>query len=101
MPSDYFSLALREFMAGLFGLWFTIGGDKMDTDITPEHVQEMGKIFGEHFLSSLPPEERVKGLKPRDRVKGLEPNEVLSVYKPEDIRAFLDQLEKKNDSRKH
>ncbi len=78
----------------------------MDTEITPEQVEDIARIFGEHILSSLPinevlsrykPEERVKGLAPRDRVKGLELQDLLVGRKPEEIRAFLDQLEKKND----
>ncbi len=69
----------------------------MDTEITPEQVEDITKIFGEHILSSLPPEERVKGLKPQDRIKGLELQDLLKGHKPEEIRAFLDQLEKRND----
>ncbi len=78
----------------------------MDTEITREQVKDIAKIFGEHILSSLPinevlsrykPEDRVKGLKPQDRVKGLELQDLLIGRKPEEIQAFLDQLEKKND----
>ncbi len=60
----------------------------MDIEITPEQAEDITKIFGEHILSALPPEERIKGLKLQDLLKG---------HKPEEIRAFLDQLEKKND----
>ncbi len=106
MPPGYLSIAFQRFMLGLYKEWFIFGGDKMDTELTPEHVEEMGKIFGKQFLASLPPEERVKGLepievlsvyKPEERVKGLKPQDRLKGLKPEEIRAFLDQLEKKND----
>ncbi len=78
----------------------------MDIEITPEQAEDISKIFGEHILSTLPPEERLKGLEPQDRIKGLEPQDrikglelqdLLKGHKPEEIRAYLDQLEKKND----
>ncbi len=76
----------------------------MQTELTPEHVEEMGKLFGEQFLSSLPPEKRVMGLKPEDRMKGLTPEEIFSMFKPEDrmkgltpeeIQTYLDKLKEK------
>ncbi|MCP4755678.1 MAG: hypothetical protein GY866_32850 [Proteobacteria bacterium] len=103
MPRGHLSIGLRRFLAGLYNLWFTLGGDEMQTELTPEHVEEMGKLFGEQFLSSLPPEERVKGLKPHERVKGLKPEEIFSMFKleeifsrfkPEEIQAYLDRLKK-------
>ncbi len=56
-PPEYFSIALQRFMVGLYEIWFTFGGDEMKTELTPEQVEDIGKIFGEHLLASLPPEE--------------------------------------------
>ncbi len=85
----------------------------MDIELTPEKVEEMGRIFGDHLLSTLPPEEvlsrfepkeRVKGLtpekvlsmyEPKERLKGLTPEEIFSMFKPEEIQKYLDQLKEK------
>ncbi len=61
----------------------------MAPELTPDQLEEMGKIFGQKILSSFPPEGGVKGLELQDLLpKGADSDE---------IRAFLDQLEKKND----
>ncbi len=92
MPPDSFSSAFKQFMAGLYGIWFT-GGDNMDLEITPEHVEEMGRIFGEHLLSSMPLEKKMKGIKPKEILSMYKPEEILSIFEPEELQRFLDKLQ--------
>ena len=48
----------------------------MDEELTPEKVIEMGKMWGDAYLASLPTEKRLKGLKPADRLAGLSNKEI-------------------------
>jgi len=88
-----FSMKLLWFLQGLWNHWFSKGGAPMKQELTPEHIIEMGKMWGDAYLSTLSPEERLKGLKPEeclkwfkpeDRLKGLKPEECLKWFKPED-----------------
>ncbi len=59
----------------------------MEQELTPEKLIEMGKKWGDLYLRSLPPEERLKGLGPEERLKGLS---------AEEIEAYLRKLKKNN-----
>ena len=48
----------------------------MKPELTPEEVMEMGKMWGDAYLSSLSPEELLKDLKPEDRLRGLSVKEI-------------------------
>ncbi len=71
-----FSDRFWRMLNGLWNLWFLRGGDDMSVVVTPEEVREMGKMWGEHFLSGLSVEERLAGLKPEERLAGLKPAEI-------------------------
>ena len=70
--------------------------EQMGQELTPEIVIEMGKEWGDLYLSSLPPEERLKGLGPEERLKGLGPEEILKCLSAEEIEAYLRKLKKNN-----
>ncbi len=79
-----FHQQIQWFIQGLWRYWFAEKGDVMEpNEITPEKIKEMGKMWGDLILSSLPLEERLKGLKPEDRLRGL---------KPEEIEAYLRKI---------
>ncbi len=91
MGLNAFTTQLQWFLAGLKSVLFSSKGEKMKMGITPEMVMEIGKEWGEVFLSSMPAEEIGKqwgevflssmpaeeillaGLKPEERLAGLEP----------------------------
>jgi hypothetical protein len=54
---------LKWFILGLKGLWFTDKGDDMNLEMTPEQVAQLGKIWGDAFLSSLSVEELLENIK--------------------------------------
>jgi hypothetical protein len=54
------SVKLTWLLKGLWELWFSRGGVFMVRELTPEKVIEMGKMWGNLYLSSLPPEKRLK-----------------------------------------
>ncbi len=49
----------------------------MERELTPEKVIERGKMLGDLYLRSLPPEEHLKGLAPEDVLKHFRPEERL------------------------
>jgi hypothetical protein len=76
---------LKPLLAGLL----SIGEQDMTSELTPEQVSEIGKIWGKAYLSSLKPEERLIGLKPEERLIGLKPEERFIGLKPEERFAGL------------
>jgi hypothetical protein len=48
----------------------------MQNELTPEQVMEIGKMWGDIYLSAIPPEKRVAGLKPEERLAGLSVKEI-------------------------
>ncbi len=80
-----FSDRFWRMVNGLWNLWFFRGGDTMTVTLTPEEVTEMGKMWGEHFLSGLSVEERLAGLKSEDILRNFKPEDILRNFKPEDI----------------
>ncbi len=61
----------------------------MNTELTAEKVMEMGKIWGESYLSLLSPEERLAGLDAEERLAGLKTRDIASKV---DHQEFLDEL---------
>ncbi|QTA93618.1 hypothetical protein [Desulfonema magnum] len=80
-----FSMKLLWFLQGLWKHWFFKGGAPMKQELTPEEVIEMGKIWGDIYLSTLPPEERLKGLGPEERLRGLGPKELVRAVGIEEL----------------
>jgi hypothetical protein len=91
-----FSLKLLWLLQGLWNHWFSKGGDPMKHELTPEQVIEMGKMWGDVYLSTLNPEERLRGLGPEELLKAL-----LKRLSPGQIEACLRKLEQEteNDAR--
>ena len=100
----------------IYGLWRLLMKNAPDIqEITPEYVMQLGqelidavldatpveeikKHFSvEELLASLDPEDRLAGLDPRDRLAGLDPKDRLAGLTPEQIRRYLEQLEKPSD----
>jgi len=54
----------------------------MKTELTPEKISEIGKMWTDAILAGMTPEERLAGLK------------------PEEIEAYLRKLRKKNRNRR-
>ena len=78
---------LKWFLAGLWEYWFEAEEQDMTTELTTEQLIEMGKMWGEFYLSNLPAEKRLAGLTPKDRLAGL---------KLEEIEEYLHQLKQKD-----
>jgi hypothetical protein len=77
-----------RYAGGLGELWFFRGGDDMAVELTSEEITEIGKMWGEVFLSSLSVEERLAGLKPEERW--------LAGLKPEEVERYLHTLKEKS-----
>ncbi len=74
----------------------------MQTEITPEQVDEIVKIFGDHILSTLTLDQILSRYNKDEVLSRYDKEEVLSRYelkdrlkgvKPEELKAFLFQLE--------
>ena len=66
----------------------------MQIDLTPEYITELGKIWGEAFLTNIPVEQRLAGLKPEDVVRNYRVEEILASLKPEEIERYLRKITK-------
>ncbi len=82
-------IMLERFVSGLWQFWFVEKGDDMKSTLTAEQVKEMGKMWGDWFLSTLTPAERLIGLKPAERLTGLKPEEL------DEIEKLIKKLRKK------
>jgi hypothetical protein len=76
---------LKWFILGLKGLWFTDKGDDMNLEMTPEQVAELGKLWGDAFLSSLSVEELLEHYDRQKILSQFKPQEILTQFKPQDI----------------
>ncbi|MEN8220456.1 MAG: hypothetical protein ABFS56_29725 [Pseudomonadota bacterium] len=110
---------LKWFILGLKGLWFTEKGDDMNLEMTAEQVAELGKIWGNAFLSSLSveellehydrqkilsqfkPQERLAGLKPQDILTQLKPQERLAGLKPQELDELQEYLKKREQKKEN
>ena len=88
--------SLVALLAMLWSYWFTYEGEAMmELQLTPEHIEEMKKMWGKVLIEAMTPEERLAGLQPEERLAGLQPEEI------EEIEAYLRQLKerKKKDNK--
>jgi len=111
-------IRLHWIIQGLRYIWFGMKGDDMKTELTPEKISEIGKMWTDAILAGMTPEERLAGLKPEERLAGLKAEERLAGLKaeerlaglkaeerlaglkPEEIEAYLCKLRKKKPQRK-
>lgn len=75
---------LIRIFKSLWELWFLKGDVFMEQELTRESLIEKGKKWGDLYLASLPPEERLKGLGPEDVLKNFRPEDVLKNFRPEE-----------------
>ncbi len=99
----------------LYGLWRLLMKNAPELqEITPEYVMQLGQELIDavlettpadeamkHFtveerLAGLAPQERLAGLAPQERLAGLALQERLAGLTPDQIRRYLEQLEKSN-----
>ena len=67
-----FSHVLQNIINGLWLLWFNVKGEnKMDIQLTPEIIADVGKMWGKEYLANLTVEEKMKGIPVSDRLKGI------------------------------
>ncbi len=93
MPLD-----LDRFLLGLWRHWFNDEGEfKMSTELTSEKVMEMGKFWGESYLSLLNPKERLAGLNAKERVDGLNVKERMTGLSIEELETYLQQIKSSNN----
>lgn len=112
--AEDFSAELSRFLTGLWAQWLM--GEKMNIQLTPDQVFEIGEVWGDIFLNALPAEEMLAHLTSSQRLMGLKPEEVLSQfntkevlsqynpedvfsqYKPEELEAYLNKLKSKKQT---
>ncbi|EDN70526.1 hypothetical protein BGP_3793 [Beggiatoa sp. PS] len=85
MGLSSFTINLQRFIAGLKSFWFFLKGDNMKIELTPEMVMEMGKEWGDVYLSGMPAEEVLCHFEPQQRLAGLTPAERLAGLKPQEL----------------
>jgi len=79
MGLNSFTAQLQWFIVGLKAFWFSSKkGGRMKIEMTPQMVTEMGKEWGEVYLSAMPAKERLAGLKPAEIFSGFTPTERLA-----------------------
>ena len=89
-----FSLKLLWLFQGLWNHWFSKGGDLMNQELTPEQVIEMGKMWGDVYLSTLNPEELLKKFGPEKVLEKFSPEERLRGLSVKEIENYLRKIKK-------
>jgi len=88
-----FKFISNEFKWFLSDLWqriSTIGDDDMAlNNLSPQEIEEFGKMWGDVLLPTIPLEERLKGLKPEERLMGLKPEERFAGINPTDVMNYF------------
>ena len=91
MSLNLLSSRLEEFLLVLSQHWFSDRGEfDMGVELTVEKVVEMGKFWGQSYLSSLNPEERLAGLGAEERLAGLGAEERLTGLAEKEILSVVD-----------
>ena len=65
-------------------------------EITPEYVMQLGQELIDAVFQATPPEEAMKHYTAQERLAGLDLKERLAGLTPDQIRRYLEQLEKSN-----
>jgi len=89
------SSRLQWFLEGLLHFLFTMGGEDMDIEITPDDVMKIGKKWQKAALAGIAPKERLAGITVKERLAGLELKDILSEFSAKEIEACLKKLRKK------
>lgn len=88
----HLSTQLYWFISGLWKHWFKKGKTEMREPLTTEDVLEMGKMWGDAFLATVPPQEYLSHHKPE---------EVLSGFSLEEIEAYLRKAKSKQETKQN
>lgn len=109
----FISRSMEYFLSGLWGHWFNHMGEFDMRELTAEQLIEMGKFWGESYLSTLSPKERLMGmdekeilsevdhqkilanLDAKERLEGLDIKECLNGFSTEEIKAYLEETKTK------
>jgi len=90
-------LQLKWFLAGLWEYWFSLEENEMSLELTPKQITEMGKMWGDVYLSGLGVDERLAGLPPKEVMSHFKAQDVLPYFKPQLAKLSLDEIEKSLD----
>jgi len=73
----------KWFLAELWQLISTKGDDDMTLNLSPQQIEEMGQMWGDVLLPTIPLEKRLAGANPADVIThlNLEPTEVINLFK--------------------
>ena len=66
----------------------------MKIELTPEQVEQTGKMWGERYLRSLPIEEIMRYVKPEEILARLKPTERLAGLKQQELDELEQQIKK-------
>jgi len=76
---------LLWFLQGLWKHWFSKGGAPMKQELTPEQVMEMGRMWGDVYLSTLSAEKVVRAVGTEDIVKAVGTEDIVKAVGTEDF----------------
>ena len=88
------NLPLEWFLTGLWKYWFSnLGEHNMAIELTPEQVTEIGKVWGNLYLSTLGAKEVVSRFQPQEILSQFQPQEILSKIDHQEILKGLSRQE--------
>ncbi len=96
-----FHVQIQRILQGLWHFWFGMKGEEdMKTELTPEKVAEVGRIWIDAILAGMSAEDimskiDISKIPPGKRLAGLKPEERLAGLKPEEIEAYLRTIRRK------
>ena len=95
---QFYSHDALSLMSGLQKYWSIYQGETemLDIELTPERAIEMGETFGNAWLNTLSPEERLAGLQPEDVFSQYTPKERLAGLTRAEIEAYLQKMNHTN-----
>ncbi|MFO1432869.1 MAG: hypothetical protein U1F76_22590 [Candidatus Competibacteraceae bacterium] len=81
----------------LYGLWRLLMKNAPEMqEITPEYVMQLGQELIDAVLDFTPADQVMKHFTAEERLAGLDPKDRLAGLTPDQIRRYLEQLEKSN-----
>jgi hypothetical protein len=99
LKSEGFDLIPKPFKWFLAELWQLIsikGDDDMTLDLSPQQIEDMGQMWGDVLLPTIPLEKRLAGANPVDVITHLKPKpgEILAGLSADEIEELEFQLKK-------
>jgi hypothetical protein len=84
---------LEWLIAGLWKFWFVDKGDDMKAELTEEQLTEMGKMWGDWFLSHRTVDDLLKHFSREEVLSRFKPVERLAGLKPQEINEILEFIQ--------